>query len=201
MKYRHFMLILIMCDICIIWACRCLYDTTPTCEMYEYTHSPKLIQYSEIMLDEPTSTPKLMKAEQVTITTKPAVTLTPTPKPTPIKCPYDEEELSLLAHLINAEAGSDWCTDDMQYYVGSVVLNRMASDRYPDTMYDVIYQKGQYACINNGHINKTPCDRAWEIAEDLLVNGSVLPSKVVYQAEFRQGKGTYCIEQNMYFCY
>lgn len=146
----------------------------------------------------PTLTPLVITEQAITVE---PTTIEPTIEPTVEPCPYDKEELSLLAHLINAEAGSDWCTDDMQYYVGSVVLNRMASDRYPDTMYDVIYQKGQYACINNGHINKTPCDRAWEIAEDLLVNGSVLPSKVVYQAEFRQGKGTYCIEQNMYFCY
>lgn len=28
-----------------------------------------------------------------------------------------EEELYLLSHLINAEAGSDWCSDDLMRYV------------------------------------------------------------------------------------
>lgn len=191
MKYRHLILVIIIYDICIIWAYGCLYDT-PIYEykVHECESKPKLIQYDDIMLDIP-------KIER--IVTEPAVTVKPTIKPT--KCPYDKEELRLLAHLINAEAGSDWCSDDMQYYVGSVVLNRMASDRYPDTMYGVIYQKGQYACVDNGHINREPCNRAWRIAKDLLINGSVLPAKVIYQAEFRQGNGTYCIEQNMYFCY
>lgn len=113
----------------------------------------------------------------------------------------DEYELYLLACLINAEAGSNWCSDKMQYYVGSVVLNRVDSYEFPNTIYDVIYQKGQYACIDNGSINNKPCDRALRIAEDLLTNGSVLPKNVIFQAEFKQGNGTYCKEQNMYFCY
>lgn len=155
----------------------------------------------ETSIPTPTPSPRITPSPVVTQT--PAVTSAPTPKPkpTPTKCPYDENELDLLAHLINAEAGSDWCKDKMLYYVGSVVLNRMKHKDFPNTMHDVIYQKGQYACVSNGHINKEPTDRCWEIAEDLLVNGSVLPAKVIYQAEFRQGRGTWVIVQNMYFCY
>lgn len=145
-----------------------------------------------------TSIPTPIPSPVVTQTPTQSPTITNTPVPTP---PYDKDELNLLAHLINAEAGSDWCKDEMLYYVGSVVLNRMKHKDFPNTMYDVIYQKGQYACVSNGHINKEPTDRCWEIAEDLLVNGSVLPDKVIFQAEFRQGRGTWVIVQNMYFCY
>lgn len=118
--------------------------------------------------------------------------------------PINEEELELLAHLIFAEAGSDWCEDKMLYYVGSVVLNRMASEYYPDTMYEVIYQTKpsvQYACILDGNIEKEPNDRAYEIAEDLLRNGSMLPENVIFQAHFEQGDGIYEKVQNMYFCF
>ena len=116
----------------------------------------------------------------------------------------DEEELDLLAHLIFAEAGSDWCKDEMLYCVGSVVLNRMASEYFPSTMHEVIYQTKptlQYACIVDGNIKKEPNERAYRIAEDLLRNGSVLPSNVVFQAQFKQGDGVYVQVQNMYFCY
>lgn len=113
----------------------------------------------------------------------------------------DPEELYLLAHLIYAEAGSDWCSDKMQMYVGSVVLNRMAYWWYPDTMYDVIYQKGQYACTWDGNFEKEPNQRAWDMAKYLLINGSQLPSNVIFQAEFKQGDGVYEKVQNMYFCY
>ncbi len=118
----------------------------------------------------------------------------------------DEAELDLLAHLIFAEAGSDWCSDILQQYTGSVVLNRMASDYYPDTMYEVIYQKGQYSTAWNGMLEYEYNDRAYECAKFLLENGSVLPENVVFQAEFKQGDGIYEeIEltrgRKMYFCY
>lgn len=115
--------------------------------------------------------------------------------------PYTDEELELLAHLIFAEAGSNWCSDKMQQYTGSVVLNRIASPLFPNTMYDVIYQSGQYSVVRSGAINKEPNERAYEVAKYLLVNGSVLPETVVFQSQHKQGDGVYEQVQNMYFCY
>jgi hypothetical protein len=112
-----------------------------------------------------------------------------------------EEDIDLLAHLIYAEAGSSWIPDETLYYVGSVVLNRVNSKYYPDTLYEVIYQKGQYACTWDGNIEKTPTERCYTIAEDLLINGSVLPENVLYQAQFKQGSGVYSYQDNLYFCY
>lgn len=114
---------------------------------------------------------------------------------------YTNEELELLAHLIFAEAGSDWCSDKMQQYTGSVVLNRIASPYFPNNMYDVIYQKGQYSVTRTGAINKTPNERAYNVARFLLENGSVLPSNVVFQSQHIQGDGIYEKVQNMYFSY
>ena len=113
----------------------------------------------------------------------------------------NEEEWELLAHLIFAEAGSDWCSDNMMYYVGSVVLNRIESEYFPNTMREVIYQPGQYSCVDNGMIDYEYNQRAYNVAEDLLTSGSCLPKNVVFQAQFEQGDGTYVVVQNMYFCY
>lgn len=100
----------------------------------------------------------------------------------------DPDELDLLARLIQAEAGSDWCTDELQRAVGSVVLNRMNDSRYPDTMHDVIYQPGQYSTAKNGQIEKAATDRPRENAEYLLKNGSTIPEEIIFQANFRQGQ-------------
>jgi spore germination cell wall hydrolase CwlJ-like protein len=113
----------------------------------------------------------------------------------------DQDELYLLAHLINAEAGSSWCSDELQIYVVSVVLNRMASSSFPNTMYGVIYQSGQYACTWDGNFEKEPTERAWRNAEYVLTNGSQLPSNVLYQAQFKQGSGVHCQIGDTYFCY
>ena len=115
--------------------------------------------------------------------------------------PYSEEEYELLAHLLMGEAGANWCEDEMVYLVGCVVLNRVNSDKFPDTLEEVIYQKGQYQCVIDGNFDKEPTDRCYETAADLLTNGSYIPENVVFQAEFKQGSGTYKKVQNMYFCY
>ena len=85
----------------------------------------------------------------------------------------------------------------MQLYVGSVVLNRIKSDSFPDDMESVIYQKGQYSTASRLS-EVTPSERARENAEYLLINGSVLDEKYVFQANFKQGKDI-IKEQNMYF--
>lgn len=111
-----------------------------------------------------------------------------------------EKDLYLLSHLINAEAGSNWCSDDLMRYVGSVALNRVDHTAFPNTLEEVIYQPGQYACTWDGNFYKEPVERAWIIAKELLDNGSVLPENVVFQSQFPQGSGVYIQEQNTYLC-
>lgn len=121
--------------------------------------------------------------------------------------PYTEEDLDLLARLITAEMGASWVSDEIQLYVGSVVLNRMQHSLFPDTLYDVIYAKGQYSPTWTGAINNTPDERTIENARQLLEHGSVLPENVVFQANFPQGDGVYyeyydeVLGTTTYFCY
>ena len=125
------------------------------------------------------------------------------PEPVYIYVPREEQyyiDLELLAHLIYSEVGDDG--EEAMYYAGSVVLNRMRNGEYPDDLYSVIYQKGQYEVTWNGGLYKEePSDIAYEVAADLLEEGSILPEGVVYQAEFKQGSGTFKIIGNTYFCY
>lgn len=121
--------------------------------------------------------------------------------------PYTEDDLDLLARLLTAEVGSTWIPDEIQLYVGSVVLNRMAHEYFPDTLYDVIYQPGQYSPTWNGRIENTPDERTIVNVRKLLEEGSILPVNVVFQANFKQGEGVYheyydeILETTTYFCY
>ncbi|GHH99232.1 cell wall hydrolase [Neobacillus kokaensis] len=65
---------------------------------------------------------------------------------------YSASELDLLARLVRAEA-------EMEPYRGKiavacVVLNRVESSMFPDTIKEVIYQKRQFQPVQNGQINK-----------------------------------------------
>lgn len=121
---------------------------------------------------------------------------------------YDET-LSLLSRIIYAESGADYCSDEMQLAVGSVVMNRLMSSQFPsDSLYSVIYQKGQYQPTWNGMIDRVPDDRAYNNALTILTKGCVLPKDVIFQAEFKQGTEVYLpieytignITRIMYFC-
>jgi len=109
------------------------------------------------------------------------------------------EELEILARIIHGESGSNWCSDKMQLYVGSVFLNRVASEYFPNTFYEVAFQDGQYSCTRKGSgYWQDPTERDYETARFLLVNGSQLDSNYVWQSNFRQGTDI-IKEQNMYF--
>ena len=86
------------------------------------------------------------------------------------------------------------------YLCGCVIINRINSDLFPNTLYNVLYQKGQYQITTNGMINRPANDSAYTIARELLTNGSTIPQSVVFQSQFRQGSYTYKIIGNTYFC-
>ena len=110
---------------------------------------------------------------------------------------YTEDDFELLARVIEAEAGGE--SDYHKLCVGTVVMNRVASDKYPNTLTEVIYQPGQYQCVTNSHINNEPSESSYEAAESILDGRRMFRSSVVYQAEFIQGK---VVEKlgNTYFC-
>ena len=71
---------------------------------------------------------------------------------------YTEDDLYELSHIINAEAGDAACSDELRIAVGSVVLNRVASDLFPDTVYEVVHQEGQYRPTWDGGFQKEPSE-------------------------------------------
>lgn len=63
---------------------------------------------------------------------------------------FDEGDRYLLANLIYCEAGGE--SYDGQVAVGSVVINRVLSPCYPDSVTGVIYQKYQFSPVNSGRL-------------------------------------------------
>lgn len=111
-----------------------------------------------------------------------------------------EDEIDLLARLLTAEQGYN--ADEMDYYMtGSVIVNRIKSEKFPNSLYEVVFQSGQYQCVSNNHINREYDDVAWEVAEELLEEGTTIDERVTYQAEFEQGSGVYKKRGRTYYCY
>lgn len=75
-------------------------------------------------------------------------------------------DLNLLARLIYGEARGESYTG--QVAVGAVVLNRVKSSSFPNTIAGVIYQSGAFDAVSDGQINMSPNSTAIKAAQDAL---------------------------------
>ncbi len=75
-------------------------------------------------------------------------------------------DLNLLARCVYAEARGEPYAG--QVAVAAVVLNRVKSASFPNTISGVIYQPWAFTSVNDGQINLTPNDSAYKAAQDAL---------------------------------
>lgn len=80
----------------------------------------------------------------------------------------NNNELHLLARLIHAEARAEPYIG--QVAVGAVMLNRVASPDFPNTVAGVIYQPLAFESVANGQFNLPPTDENYRAARD-AING------------------------------
>lgn len=104
------------------------------------------------------------KGDDTAVTPAPQPTATPAPQPTkkpaaskapaakPSKQTYTKAELRLMAAIINCEAGAESYQGKLA--VGIVVMNRVRSKQFPNTVKKVIYQKRQFSPVRNGSLKK-----------------------------------------------
>ena len=132
---------------------------------------------------------------------------------------YSDEDIRILTTTVCHEAGHT--TEQLRQYVAQVVLNRVEDSRFPDTVKGVITQPGQYstkyATVEAANaIQATDSKNGtyyYGICEDSVkaaMMGQVeMPSNVLYQANFSQGKGVWksvyfnsgWYASTSYFCY
>lgn len=122
----------------------------------------------------------------------------------------DFDDLYLLARLVESEAGNE--SYETKMMVASVVMNRVADSRFPNSIREVIYQKGQFEVTArkvNGvlMIDREPSLDSLRVANDILNKGSILPSNVLvfYQKGVDEGwvasRTTHLISGNTVFAY
>lgn len=117
------------------------------------------------------------------------------PAPSPV-VEVDQEVLEQLAIGIYREGGSDLVCDRCRLRIGDVMLNRVADDRFPDTMGGVLTQKGQYGTMHRDGIvwpdradnqgEAHAVERARDTAERLLrgEHSELYGAGYIFQSEF-----------------
>jgi hypothetical protein len=188
-------------------------STTPPTESTIYTTEETLtttapIATTEVIIEttvaptEPTTIPTEAPTEPTTIPTEPTE---------PIKDgvymgidpneygPNGMTNIEMLACVIYQEAGWDRSCDTCRFMVGDVVLNRVLSDDFPNTIYEVLTEWAQYGnyCVTGIKWPDYADDdfdgvtRAWYIADSLLRgdHSEIFEQGYVWQSRKPQGKG------------
>ncbi|MDO4516654.1 MAG: cell wall hydrolase [Bacillota bacterium] len=132
---------------------------------------------------------------------------------------YTWDDIRILTTTVYHEAGCT--TEQLRQYVAQVALNRVKDSRFPNTVYGVITQRGQYstkyatteaaqAIKNKDAANGT---NYWQTCKNSVIQAmkgkTDMPSNVIYQANFTQGSGLWksvyfnsgWFASTSYFCY
>lgn len=119
---------------------------------------------------------------------------------------YTEDDLYYLAAAVCCEAGGE--NEEIQLLVANVVINRVNSSFYPDTIYDVLTEYGQYGMMWEYGIefpnwaDEGVKNQCYSVARRVLEGERFCPENVLFQAEFEQGSGIFKqFGDEYYFCY
>lgn len=124
----------------------------------------------------------------------------------PIDFSYDEkiyqEYIYPLAKIIYAEGGG--MPDNFQRNVGYVVLNRIDSKYYPNTLNDVFFSGGYAEESKEKFLEEKVSERAFENAKVVIneyFNGTIpVCPAMTYQSEFKQGVDIFSIGNSYFGC-
>lgn len=136
-----------------------------------------------------------------------AIEPTPLPAPEPVprysNVAMSEDERRELAGIVNLEAGNQ-CTEGQQAVV-EVVLNRVISPEFPNTVHDVLHQgegttRPQFSTIDN-LASAEPVTAQYEAIDAALYGPSILPEDVVFFSCNGESNRVWGRIQDHVFCY
>ena len=162
------------------------FETAPSRPFYE---TPEVTEVTEPPVDEsPSEETPDMPSEPVEA-----------PETNETESGISEDDVELLACVIYQEAGSDAVCDDCRRRVADVVLNRVESEYFPDTIYEVLMQPSQYGAYSMTGVvwperasyetEAHAVERARRIAREVLSgqHSDLYGDGYIWQAGFEQG--------------
>ncbi len=109
---------------------------------------------------------------------------------------YDTDTLYWLSRVISAESQGEPLLG--QIAVGNVVLNRLDSPIFPNSLYDVIFQPGQFEPVENGTIYHDPYYLS-VIAAKLCLEGAQVVGNCMYFFAPALSPGTWIVNNRTYY--
>lgn len=107
---------------------------------------------------------------------------------------YNDEDVFWLSRIIGAEAGGEFFRGKIA--VGNVVLNRVRSKEFPDSIYEVIFDIRfgvQFSPVASGSVYRTPGEES-VIAAKLCLTGAEIDRDMLYFYNPRKSDSTWMVE-------
>ena len=101
---------------------------------------------------------------------------------------YTESDYNVLLRIVQAEAGG--CDMKGKILVANVILNRVESDEFPDTITDVVYEKRQFSPVSNGSINRCKVEEETVEAVDRALAGEDYSEGALFFMNRRASSGS-----------
>lgn len=114
---------------------------------------------------------------------------------TPASRFYNESEVYWLSRIISAESRGESLRGQMA--VGNVVLNRVRSPQFPNSIYGVIFQKGQFSPVMNGTVYDAP---AWTsvIAAKMCLEGYSISNDALFFCNLKASTSSWIANNRTY---
>ncbi len=84
---------------------------------------------------------------------------------------YTEEEVDMICAVVEREVGG--LSVQSKKVVTSVIINRVASSAFPNTVYDVLHQPNQFKTIKNYYTNERPVQLSTRIAVSYVLKSGI----------------------------
>lgn len=111
---------------------------------------------------------------------------------------FTKEELELFAKIVWLEARGE--SAEGQQAVAEVIINRLAADNFPNTLYWVIHAEGQFPSVEKLH-EAEPTQTQYEAIEAALNGPYILPEDVVFYATYKVNSNVWGQIGGHWFCY
>ena len=103
----------------------------------------------------------------------------------------DEEQTEILMRIVEAEAGNQ--DEEGRLLVANVILNRVESEKFPDTVKDVVLQKEkgvyQFSPVSSGRIWRVEVSDETSAAVERALNGEDISDGALYFAARKYADG------------
>ncbi len=119
--------------------------------------------------------------------------------------PVSYDDLFLLSKFICADAGQRMQSNEFLMCIGEVILNRVLSPEFPNSIEEVIYDKGQYDFADSEEFKQLLPNKACVSAALRLLQGErLMKASVVFKSDMELGKvyAAFCdrVQGFTYFC-